>query len=125
VGYGEFSGNQSVHWKMVYENDITERNSSRLGRGKQPGPPANADERRSDQIRGRDPIEYESIGRKGGHPGKFRVVLRFDSLKEARDAGVGDKVVKEGRKYFLIVDVPARDREDVEDDQPAEVRIRW
>lgn len=125
MGYGEFSGNQSVHWKMVHENDITEKNSSQPARGKQPRPPTNTDERRNDQIRGRDPIGYESIGRKGGHPGKFRVVLRFDSLKEAREAGVEDKVAKEGRKYFLVVDVPARNREDAEDDQPAEVRVRW
>lgn len=125
MGYGEFSGNQSVHWKMVHENETVDRNSLQSTRGKQPRPPADTDDRRNDQIRGRDPIGYENIGRKGGHAGKFRVVLRFDSLKEAREAGVEDKVVKEGRKYFLIVDVPARYRKDPEDDQPAEVRVRW
>jgi hypothetical protein len=124
MGYGEVGGNQSVHWKMVHENTLKPTRSPK-GRGKQAELFADNDERNHDQIRGRDPIAYEDIGRKGGHQGKFRVILRFDSLKEAREAGVGEKVVKQGRFYFLIVDVPARFRYDPEANQPFEVRVRW
>ena len=108
MGYGEYTGNQSVHWSVVHHG----------------GADACA-------IRGRDPIKFEQIGVDPGRgltPGNFRVRLRFNSQTEAMDALRSAKVVEDYGSFFLAFDVPAvnRPKEKVEPaDPPSEIRVDW
>jgi hypothetical protein len=109
MGYGEYTGNQSVHWSVVHHN----------GTGR-PG-----------AIRGRDPIAFEDIGRdsaRGLAPGKFRVRLRYGSFEEASKALASASVTERKGSYFLVFDVPVvnRSEDKVEPaDPPSEVRVDW
>ena len=108
MGYGEYTGNQSVHWSVVHHG----------------GADACA-------IRGRDPIKFERIGvdpERDLTPGHFRVRLGFGSLEEANRALGSAKVVNDYGNYFLVFDVPAvnRPKEKVEPpDPPSEIRVDW
>ena len=108
MGYGEYTGNQSVHWSVVHHG----------------GADACA-------IRGRDPIKFGQIGvdpDRGLTPGKFRVRLRFGTAGEASEALASCRVVEDKGNFFLVFDVPAveRPKEKVEPpDPPSEVRVDW
>ena len=109
MGYGEYAGNQSVHWSVVHHNGTA-----------RPG-----------AIRGRDPIEFEEIGVDGARglaKGRFRVRLRYGTLAEASQALSSASVTEDNGNYFLVFDVPAVNRAEdkVEPpDPPAEVRVDW
>ena len=109
MGYGEYSGNASVHWVVVHHNG-TDR----------PG-----------AIRGRDPINFQDIGvdtARGLTPGKFRVRLRFGSHAEAAQALTAASVSGDNGNYYLVFEVPAvnRPEDKVEPaDPPSEVRVDW
>jgi hypothetical protein len=109
MGYGEYSGNESVHWLVVHHNGTA-----------RPG-----------AIRGRDPIKFDEIGvdaDRGLTPGKFRVRLRYGSSEEAAQALASAKVTEADGSYFLVFDVPAvsRPEDKVEPaDPPSEVRVDW
>lgn len=122
MGYGEVSGNQSVHWKMVHENPVIRKSAARAKTRQVSDPPRSM----NDEIKGRDPIPYEDIGVKGGHKGKFRVTLRFDTRAQAVAAALRlGKVEKVNEKYLLVVDVPAINRPSPDVDPPAEVQVEW
>ena len=109
MGYGEYSGNASVHWLVVHHNGTA-----------RPG-----------AIRGRDPISFQDIGVDAGRgltPGKFRVRLRFGSRAEADQALSGASVSGGDGNYFVVLEVPAvnRPEDKVEPaDPPSEVRVDW
>ena len=109
MGYGEYSGNQSVHWSVVHHNGT-------------PRPGA---------IRGRDPITFDQIGvdtARGLAPGKFRVRLRYGTAAEASAALAAASVTEDNGNYFVVFDVPAVNRAEdkVEPpDPPSEVRVDW
>lgn len=69
MGYGEVSGNQSVHWKMVHENPVIRKSAARA-KTRQSNDAGAVD----DVIRGRDPIPFDAIGVKGGHKDRKSVV---------------------------------------------------
>jgi hypothetical protein len=107
MGYGEYTGNQSVHWSVVHHG----------------GADACA-------IRGRDPIKFEQIGdaSRGLTPGNFRVRLRFGTQAEAEEALRSVKIEEKYGSVFLVFDVPAvnRPKEKVEPaDPPSEIRVDW
>jgi hypothetical protein len=122
MGYGEWVGNESVHWTVVYE----------------------ADGRETGSVRGRDPISFSEIGAKGGKRGmlakksapvktlvskpNFRVQLRFATQEEAERARQSSEIVKVDGVWALQVAVPAVRRKKAQVDPPrppAEVRIDW
>jgi hypothetical protein len=109
MGYGEYTGNQSVHWLVVHHNGTA-----------RPG-----------AIRGRDPVGFTEIGRDAGRslkPGSFRVRLRYGSQAEASQALSSAEVIERKGSYFLVFDVPAvnRPEDKVEPaDPPSEVRVDW
>ena len=109
MGYGEYTGNMSVHWSVIHHNGT-------------PRPGA---------IRGRDPIAFQQIGvdtARGLTPGKFKVRLRFGSYAEAAEALAVASVSEEDGSFFLHFDVPAvqRAEDKVEPaDPPSEVRVDW
>ncbi len=92
MGYGEYSGNQSVHWSVVHHNGTDK-----------PG-----------AIRGRDPIKFEEIGvdaARGLTPGKFRVPLAVRDAGGGRPgAGGRRRSAEDNGNYFLVFDVPAVNR---------------
>jgi hypothetical protein len=111
MGYGEFTGNKSVHWSIDYDNS----------RPKEGG-----------TVRGRDPIPFRKIGRDEKRkltPGHFRARLRYDSLDAAKRAlKAAAKIQREGKNFYLVFDVPAveRERNKVDPpDPPSEIRVDW
>ena len=109
MGYGQYSGNQSVHWEVVHHNGTA-----------RPG-----------AIRGRDPITFSEIGldpSRGLTPGKFRVRLRYGTFDAAAGALASASVTEDNGSFFLVFDVPAvnRTEDKVEPpDPPSEVRVDW
>ena len=109
MGFGEYTGNGSVHWSVVHHNGTA-----------RPG-----------AIRGRDPISFQDIGvdaARGLTAGKFRVRLRYGSLAEANQALSVASVTQDSGNYFLVFEVPAvnRPEDKVEPaDPPSEVRVDW
>lgn len=124
MGYGEVSGNQSVHWKMVHENPVIRKAAPRAKARRRSSDDQGAID---DIIRGRDPIRFEDIGVKGGHKGKFRVTLRFDTKAQAIAAALrlAPTIKKVNEKYLLVIDVPAINRPSPDVDPPAEVQVEW
>ena len=109
MGYGQFTGNQSVHWSIEYQDREKETGS----------------------VRGRDPIPFKKIGtdkKRKLRPGHFRARLRYDSLDAAKRALKEAQVQQDGRNYYLVFDVPAvsRRKEKVDPpDPPSEIRVDW
>lgn len=127
MGYGEVVGNQSVHWRMVHEDEAAARKTLNT-RPRTSARPRGDDEVNVDGTAdGRDPVPPQSVGAKKGHQGRFRVRLRYRSMDEARAAGawVAENVTAEDGMYVLTVDVPVISRRDAEDPPTAEVRIDW
>ena len=125
MGYGEWVGNQSVHWTVIHEDEI----------GRETG-----------SVRGRDPIRFEAIGSKrgkgfkrvaakGAPPAKslfskpsFGVRLMYGSRADAQRAKESAQIVERDGAVFLVLNVPAvkRKKERVDPPSPpAEIRIDW
>ena len=126
MGYGEYSGNQSVHWAVMHEDDKGQavKLAGRPGRSAHPTEPhdVNVDT----GARGRDPVPPAEVGRRKGHSGNFRVRLRFERMKDARDAAAAAQTVTfENGMYVLVVDVPVIERAAADDPPPSEVRVDW
>jgi hypothetical protein len=77
-------------------------------------------------AKGCDPIRLADVGRRKGHPGRYRVQLRFERLQDAQAAAAQLPQVKnENGMYVLVVDVPIIHRRDPDDAPAAEIRIDW
>lgn len=147
MGYGEVTGNQSVHWTIVHEDDngvpktlkaVTVPSGTPVTHA--PGGDSN-DERinlGSSEIRGRDGIKRNMIGKgrvngvQKDHDGCFRVKLRFARKAEAIGAAnlAAQSVYQEpvGKLWVLELDIPVLDRDDDHmnpPDPPSEVRVDW
>jgi hypothetical protein len=117
MGYGEFVGNESVHFGVTYEDE----------NGRETG-----------SVRGRDPIKFGSIGTKATRKRalskivlpkpSFRVRLMYATKEQAQRAKESAEIVEQGGSYFLLLNAPAvrRRKEKVDPPQPpAEVRVDW
>jgi hypothetical protein len=124
MGYGEFVGNESVHFGVTFEDET----------GRETG-----------SVRGRDPIKFGDIGtkpRKGrpaaaakSAPAKtllpkpsFRVRLMYPTKELAQRAKDSAEIVEIQGSYFLLLNAPAvrRKSDRVDPPQPpAEVRVDW
>jgi|RhiMetdeSRZDD1v2_1073273.scaffolds.fasta_scaffold113460_3 hypothetical protein len=123
MGYGEIGGGGSVYWTMVHENLAMVGKSKSRAKTRRPNDAPGA---LDDEIKGRDPIPFDAIGVKGGHKGKFRVTLRFDTKAQAVAAALRlGKIEKVNEKYVLVIDVPAIKRPSPDVDPPAEVQVEW
>ena len=125
MGYGEVVGNESVHWVVAHEDERGEmvELSSRQGRGAHPK--VGHDVHVEKSARGCDPIALASVGKRKGHPGSYRVRLRFERQADADAAAASVRVRSENGMYVLVVDVPVIHRADPDDAPPAEIRIDW
>ena len=75
--------------------------------------------------RGRREAEVVCVGKRKGHPGSYRVRLRFERQADADAAAANVRVRSENGMYVLVVDVPVIHRADPGDAPPAEIRIDW
>jgi hypothetical protein len=110
MGYGEWVGNQSVHFNVKYEDK----------EGRETG-----------SVSGRDPIRLTDVGtnkRRKLTKGTVRVQMRFATLEQAERARKTVEVVKVDGVYALQVNVPVTKRPSTKIDPPnppAEVRLDW
>ena len=126
MGYGQFTGNESVHWSVAHEDDkgmtvgLTPR--ARTAGHSKKGHEVNVDKSAS----GCDPVVLADVGKRKGHRGRYRVRLRFEKAQDAREAAAAaQQVMFEDGMYVLVVDVPIIHRDDPDDPPPSEVRVDW
>jgi hypothetical protein len=126
MGYGQFTGNQSVHWSVTHEDDkgLT---VGLTAKAKTAGHPKKGHEVNVDKAAsGRDPVSLADVGKRKGHRGRYRVRLRFEKAQDAREAAAAaQQVMFEDGMYVLVIDVPIIERDDPNDPPPAEVRVDW
>lgn len=132
MGYGEYSGNGSVHWSVVHEDS---RGQVKKLRGKlKPNPsdpalpsPGSNEVNVDDAAEGHDDLRFGDIGVRQGHRGAFRIRLRFPTREAAVAAAeaAAKGIEQSGGGYFLVIDVPAINRETPKVNPPAEVRVQW
>ena len=115
AGSGEVIPNGSVHYNVIHEETSAKSNDSYV-------------------VRAIDPTPYKEVGTTKGHPGKFRVRLRFGTEGEAREAlnRAADSVHldRPSKTWEVIVDstVLARTRKQAEEPPPnkwAQIKIDW
>ena len=126
MGYGEYTGNQSVHWAVMHEDDNGQAVTLAARTGRSAHPTEAHDVNVENGVRGRDPVSPVDVGRRKGHSGNFRVRLRFERMKDARDAAAAaQSVMFENGMYVLVLDVPVIQRASADDPPPSEVRVDW
>lgn len=126
MGYGEWVGNQSVHWTIVHEDDAGTpvKLSPKDGRGHHPK--TGHDVHVEHTCRGCDPVAFEKVGRRKGHGGRYRVTLRYEKLADAQAAAARvQRVENRNGMYEIVLDVPVIHRNDPDDAPAPEVRIDW
>jgi hypothetical protein len=126
MGYGEFVGNESVHWTMTHEDEegTPVAMSSRQGHDFHPN--TGHDVHVEKMARGCDPCRLDDVGRRKGHKGRYRVRLRFKRLEDAKAAlAAARDVMSEDGVYVIVLDVPVIRRKHADDPPPAEVRVDW
>jgi hypothetical protein len=110
MGYGEWVGNQSVHFKVVYEDK----------EGRETG-----------SVSGRDPISLTHVGKNKRRKltgSTVRVQMRYATLAEAERARESAQIVKVDGVYAVQLSVPVTKRPSSRVDPPqppAEVRLDW
>jgi hypothetical protein len=126
MGYGEFVGNESVHWTLAHEDDqgTTMALTSKQGHGTHPKKGHDVHVERT--CRGCDPLPLDNVGRRKGHVGHYRVRLRFQRQEDATAAlAAAQRVVAEDGMYVVVLDVPVVRRAHADDPPPPEVRVDW
>lgn len=152
MGYGEFMGNGSVHWRVLHEEyeDVTGTPASTAR--KREIKTARARMRTADvaptvpavhidnldvldfEARGKDTVTLDQIGRCCGtkdHEGRFRVELRFRTRREAKAAlaKAALHIRLDQKMYVVTLDVPVINRTEAQvgppADPPAEVKVDW
>jgi hypothetical protein len=126
MGFGQFTGNKSVHWSVSHEDD-TGATVGLTAKMKAAGHPTTGHEVNVDKAAsGRDPVRPADVGKRKGHGGRYRVRLRFEKSQDAREAAVAaQQVVLEDGMYVLVIDVPIIERDDPTDPPASEVRVDW
>ena len=148
MGYGEFTGNGSVHWRVLHEEyEVTSPAPGVSARGRAAAPKdARRDRARlrtadvppdvpaqhianldvlDYEARGKDTVTLEQVGRCCGlkdHAGQFRVEARFLSLARAKRAvaRAAMSIRKDGKTYVVTLDVPVIDRTEEQVGPPAD-----
>lgn len=126
MGYGEWVGNESIHWTVVHEDETgaAVALSSIQGNGRHPKTGHDVHVERT--CRGCDPIALKQVGKRKGHEGSYRVTLRFERMEDAQAAlRRAQEIAVRGGMYELVLDVPVVHRKDPDDAPPPEVRIDW
>jgi hypothetical protein len=125
MGYGEVVGNESIHWIVGHEDEkgAPVALSSKPGRGRHPktGHDVHVDE----TARGCDPMPLNTVGHRKGHPGRYRVKLRFQREQDAKAAVAAMQQTVESGMHVLVLDVPVVHRREPDDAPPPEIRIDW
>jgi hypothetical protein len=126
MGVGEYTGNGSVHWSVTHEDEKGRAVKLAAQTGRTAHPTTAHDVNVDGSARGRDPVPPKEVGRRKGHSGHFRVRLRFERMKDAREAAAAAaNVMLEDGMYVLVLDVPVIERAAADDPPPSEVRIDW
>jgi hypothetical protein len=126
MGFGMYIGNMSVHWAVVHEDGSGRAVQMASKQGQAAHPKRGHDVHVDKGARGIDPVEIADAGRDKGHPGCFRVRLRFNRVEEARAAAAAAQGVREEDGMFvLVLDVPVIKRKEADDPPAAEVRVDW
>jgi hypothetical protein len=126
MGYGQYSGNMSVHWSVTHEDEKGEALKLAAQTGRSAHPTKAHDVNVDNGVRGRDPVSPPDVGKRKGHSGHFRVRLRFERMKDAREAAAAaQSVMFEDGMYVLVLDVPVIARAAADDPPPCEVRVDW
>jgi|1185.fasta_scaffold597352_1 hypothetical protein len=104
MGSGDIGSNGSVHWKVTYDDNAI-----------------SADHMDYDEM------DHKTIGLDKGHPGKFRLTARFQSIEDAEQA-LGDiaKRFKNTPSKEIYLDVNVRpERPKPGPSHEWEIRIDW
>ena len=120
-------GNGSVYWKTTHYDDNQQKRRLRPKATGQPHGNDEIDLERNEAL-GRDAdTAVAEVGARLGHPGFFRVTLRYRSMKEAQQAGdwVAANVREDAGGFLLEIKVPVIDRRAPMDDPPFEVVVEW
>ena len=126
MGYGEWVGNQSVHWTIVHEDDNGAPVKMSAKEGRRSHPKSGHDVHVEHICRGCDPVVLNKVGDRKGHAGHYRVTLRFEKLADAQAAAARvQRVEARNGMYELVLDVPVIHRNDPDDAPAPEVRIDW
>lgn len=126
MGYGQYTGNMSVHWSVTHEDDRGQGVKLAARQGKASHPTKAHDVHVDNCVRGRDPVDPQEVGRRKGHTGRFRVRLRFERMQDAREAAAAAQTVMfEDGMFVLVLDVPVIKRGSADDPPPSEVRVDW
>jgi hypothetical protein len=126
MGYGEWLGNESVHWTVVHE-DATGAPVALAARQGQGHHPKDGHDVHVDRTcRGCDPVALKDVGERKGHAGHYRVTLRFERMADAQQAAARvQQVQARGGMYELVLDVPVVYRKHPDDAPAPEIRIDW
>lgn len=126
MGYGEWVGNQSVHWTIVHEDESGAPVSLSSKQGHRHHPKAGHDVHVERTCRGCDPLSLAKVGERKGHTGNYRITLRYERLSDAQAAAAKvQQVASRNGMYELVLDVPVIHRNDPDDAPAPEVRIDW
>ena len=126
MGFGEYTGNLSVHWSVMHEDDKGQEVKLAARAGRASHPKKAHDVHVDTGARGRDPVSPPDVGRRKGHSGHFRVRLRFERMQDAKQAAAAaQNVMFENGMFVLVLDVPVIARADADDPPPSEVRVDW
>jgi hypothetical protein len=125
MGYGQWVGNESVHWEIAHE-DAAGAPVALASKAHGSHPKIGHDVHIERCARGCDPISLTDVGRRKGHAGRFRVTLRFTRREDAQEALQAlNQVSEQDGMYVVAVEVPVISRKHADDAPPAEVRIDW
>jgi hypothetical protein len=125
MGYGQWVGNESVHWEIAHE-DGAGTPVALAAKAHASHPTTGHDVHIDRCARGCDPVALTDVGRRKGHSGRFRLTLRFTKREDAQEALDRLRQVSEqDGMYVVAVDVPVIRRKHADDAPPAEVRIDW
>jgi hypothetical protein len=124
MGGGEFIGNGSVYWSVDHEDGADLK--VKMNDSNRPPKNGSTNVHTKKKANGRDPIPVGDVGKKKGHPGNFRVTLRFPSERAAQAAASGAKPSgNDAVGWTLVFDVPVIGRDDPDDSPASEVRVDW
>ena len=126
MGFGQFTGNKSVHWSVTHE-DNEGATVGLTAKMKTAGHPKKGHEVNVDKAAsGRDPVTPADVGKRKGHRGLYRVRLLFERAQDAREAAAAaQQVMFEDGMYVLVIDVPIIERDAPDQPPPSEVRVDW
>ena len=116
MGYGEFGSNGSVHWQINYKENGPVDHVDNDDTKKHPGNGGNP-----------NPRVIGSGKPKGDHPGRFRVILRYQNATDATAALQQAKTTADGGGGVIVeLDVPLRPfQADPGDPNDWEIRVDW